>query len=333
MSKQFTLSLPDSLYESLLDYQKTQGFKSIQEAAKSLLDSSLSDHSINDRLDSFESKLDAFIKSNNEWARDLELSMIKTTSKGTKASLANLIALSTLLPPIGNVVDDMSYLNSAAWQRLGFEIDSKDLNRDQAALLMWKGRGAPAFLNFCWSAAGRASRHGAYINYNDLTKDLLRFPETEDDRPAQFVDLLEDETALIELFGQDFVARYTVTKALNERVDAMLENGSSDGLSIDQINEIKRDYEDILEEIRRRRDLTISRSNDEPFRLATFDQLGLEDPFIDVKGKEGERENSWEWLKDNLSNKELVEHLSYRKEQGYEMPTGYDGSLDSEIGE
>jgi len=335
------LRLPDDLYEKVLGFQRENKMKSPQEAIRVLIDASFEKNVVDadlvkNRLFEFGERLELMDARQEAWAKELEERLIKTASKGTKASLANLIALSTYLPPIGNIIDSMSHVTLSAWGRLGFEVVDQALQKDQATLLAWREKGPAEFFSFCWAAAGRASRRGTPINYDGLTAGLidqqLPFEGTED-LPALFYDLLGDD-GIESRYGKEFADRLNEVRDLREAIMTRIEEGSIGSLDIGYIKEVDQEYADILEEIRRRENLTISSIIDDNARIKSIESLGLQDPFRrHIPKRQEEEAHSWQWFLDNLGPEDIIEHLTYLQDMGYGYPDGYDGSYDDEIGE
>jgi hypothetical protein len=366
--------LPDELAERAQAYCDEHGISSLQKGIRELLTSSLEEGSVpvdtvNERMAAFEARLDFLAETLSVFAEDqaaiateTQDRLLRTASKGTKASLAGLVALSTYLPPVGNLVDSLSHINMTAWERLGFEIQDQRLAKDQATLLEWRERGPEEFFRFCWSAAGKASRRGAHVDYAELTKGLHEYPFIEDpeaELPSSIVDLYLDEEQLVRKYGEDIAERWLEIREVKRSIDQRIEDEDTNGLDLQYIEQVDKDYQRVLSEIQERSKFSVSKlttrlvsdpespslwrePTDEELvaRIKRLSELGITDPLSKATSiveiarlQEGDISHDWSWFVDNFDDNELIEHLRYRLEQGYAMPGGYDGSFDEEIGE
>jgi hypothetical protein len=338
-----SLSISEREARAIKEYCAASGFGTLQKGIRALVEQALdNDGTVERRLEAVEQSvrdLQGMLERDREAYSDLETRLIKTASKGTKASLASLIALSTYLPPVGNLVDSVSYITMEAWRRLGFEIEDQVLTRDQAALLEWRDKERGEFLDFCWKAAGRASRKGAAVDYASLTHGLhdYSYIDSLDDAPQVVRDILDDQAALSESLGDELAGRWGELQDTREHLRSRVEGGTATDFEEAYYHDVSQAIEALRETMRARQYMTIKKQTSEQVPDADgggtiggwFAETVRLDP-AELLGGQAEQP-AWSWFVDNLDEGEILENLQYRKSRGLPMPAGYDGSFDDRV--
>jgi hypothetical protein len=194
-----SISIKDTTADKLKDYTSREGL-TVSAAIDRLLSKTLSDDykedeggrgskEICDKLDAIGTKLDGF-------TFEVAERLARVAAKGTKASLANLIATVTYLPALANLTDSTHHTTRKAWEKMGFVIRDQQVESDQATLLELRTKSPADMLKFCWACGGRASRAGASIDYAELTrglKDQSFAGDKLDGIPDMFIDLLDEK--------------------------------------------------------------------------------------------------------------------------------------------
>lgn len=192
-----TLYLSDETLDSLKDYAGKNSL-SVSAAAERLLCSALSDGAEEGSGDVQTAlileRLDELKASQEKGMADFSERASKIMARGTKASLASLIANATYLPAVANLTNSTHHITCKGWGSVGFELRDQAVASDQALLLELRDKTPAEMLKFCWAAGGRASVAGSKMDYAEITRGLIDHSFSADelaDMPEGFIDLIQ----------------------------------------------------------------------------------------------------------------------------------------------
>lgn len=182
----------------------------------------------------------------------------RASSRGTKASLANLLATVTYLGAVANLTNSTHHLTQKAWETMGFEIRDQRVESDQALLLELRDLSPADFLTACWKGGGRASSSGQAMNYPELMRGLFSQSFAADelaDLPEGYIDLLEEKVTS----SRDEVILRRLSE-INVVVDALENDETSlDSLDREHYNQLRKEREELKQEFLERHKKTIGK--------------------------------------------------------------------------